>query len=237
MARTTKPKVTPKIKKTQKTAALKIAPVKTFQPNFLNNLLEKFSPENIRSYRPSKNVYFVLLIAGILLLAIFKKGWFVSAMVNGQPISNLELQGRLNQQFKDQTLNQMINEKIILDEAAKNNALPSNSEVENKISEIETSVGGAQAFNNLLSQQGQNRENVKKQLTIQLSIEKLYAKDATVSAEEVNQYIETNKDNLRATDSASLQKEAEDTLKQQKLSQVFQQKFQSLRTQAKIQIF
>lgn len=238
MARTkVKAKAAPKVKKSQKSQEFKIASVKIVRPNFLNNLLEKFSPETISGYRPSKNVYLVLLIAGILLLAVFKKGWFVAAMVNGQPVSNLDLQGRLNHEFRDQTLNQMLNEKIILDEAAKENALPSEAEVNKKISEIETSVGGAQAFNNLITQQGQSRESVKKQLRIQLSIEKLYAKDATVSADEINKYIETNRDNLRATDSASLEKEAADTLRQQKLSQVFQQKFQSLRQKAKIQIF
>lgn len=224
-------------KKDQKSAAQKITPVKIVQGGFLNNLLGKFSPDTIKNYRPSKNIYIVLLIAGILLLATFKKGWFVAAMVNGQPVSNLELQARLNQQFRDQTLNQMINEKIILDEAAKNNALPSDSEVTKRVSEIETSVGGVQAFNNLITQQGQSRESVKKQLKIQLSIEKLYAKDATVSAEEVDKFLETNKDTLRATDSAGQKTEAETTLKQQKLSQTFQQKFQELRTRAKIQIF
>lgn len=223
--------------KNQKAVAQKVTPVKVIQPGFINNLLEKFSPSAIAHYRPSKNVYLILIIAGVLVLAVFKKEWFIAAMVNNKPISNFELQSRLNDQFRTQTLNQMVNEKIILDEAAKNNALPSSNEVEKKISEIETSVGGAQTFNTLLTQQGQTRESVRKQLLIQLSIEKLYAKDATVSAEEVSKFLEDNRESLRATDSASQQKEAEDALKQQKLSQIFQQKFQELRTKAKIQIF
>lgn len=223
--------------KSQKSATQKIAAVKIVQPGFINNLLEKFSVSSITSYRPSKNIYFILAIAGILLLATYKKDWFIAAIVNNQPISNLELQSRLNKQFRAQTLNQMVNEKIILDEAAKNNALPSDKEVDNKIAEIEKSVGGVQTFNTLLTQQGQTRDSIKQQLKIQLSIEKLYSKDATVSADEVSKFLESNKDSLRATDSASQEKEAQDTLRQQKLSQVFQQKFQDLRTKAKIQVF
>lgn len=226
-----------KAKEPRKLHESRVTRLKIARPGFLNNLLGKFSVDKITNYKPSKNTYLILLIVGILLLVTFKKSWFVAAMVNGQPVSNLELQARLNQQFRDQTLNQMINEKIILDEAAKDHALPTDAEVEKRISEIETSVGGVQAFNNLIAQQGQSRESVKQQLRIQLSIEKLYAKDATVSADEVNKYIEENKDSLKATDSASQTKEAEDILKQQKLSQVFQQKFQDLRTRAKIQIF
>ncbi len=211
--------------------------VKIAGSDFLNKLLEKFSQDKIKNYRPSKNVIFILLIAIVLALAVYKKDWFIAAMVNGQPVSNIELQARLNGQFKTQTLNQMINEKIILDEANKNNAVPTDSEIEKRITEIETSVGGVEAFNNLVTQQGQNRESVKQQLRIQLSIEKLFSKDATISADEVNNFIETNKDAIRATDSASQAIEAENTLKQQKLSQIFQQKFQELRTAAKIQIF
>lgn len=211
--------------------------VEVVKGNFLNTILGKFSVDNIKNYRPSRNVYIVLVIAGVLLLATLKKDLFVAAMVNGQPIFNLELQGRLNQQFRAQTLDQMVSEKIILYEANKNKALATETEVNAKIAEIETSVGGVQAFNNLLSQQGQTMENVKKQLRIQLSIENLYAKDATVSADEINQYLQTNQEILSATDSASQEKEAMTALKQQKLSQTFQQKFQGLRQAAKIQIF
>ena len=98
-------------------------------------------------------------------------------------------------------------------------------------------MGGAQALDNLLSQQGQSRDTIRQQLKLQLSIEKLYTNDATVSAEEVTKFIEQNKDQLRATDSAGQEKEAYDNLKNQKLTQIFSQKFQELRQKAKIQIF
>ncbi|MBI2019587.1 SurA N-terminal domain-containing protein [Candidatus Daviesbacteria bacterium] len=200
--------------------------------NFLNIL-----PDKVTNFRKSKTFYILLIALGILLLAIFKKDWFVAATVNGSLVSNLELQTRLNQQFRTQTLNQMINEKIILTEAAKNNALATDEEVTKKISEIETSVGGAEALNSLLSQQGQTRESIRQQIKVQLSIEKLYTNEATVSAEEVNQFIEQNREQLQATDSAGQQKEATDAIKSQKLSQLFAEKFQTLRSQAKIQIF
>lgn len=206
--------------------------LKTQNLDWLLNL-----PERIINYRPSKRSYLIILTLGILLLAIYKKSWFIAAMVNSQPITNLELQIRLNQQFRSPTLNQLINEKIILDEAAKNNALASEQEVLKRISEIESSVGGPQALNTLLSQQGQTRESIRQQLKLQLSIEKLYAKDATFSAEEVDKFLATSKDTLKATDSAGQRKEAEDLLKQQKLSQIFNEKFQDLRQKAKIQIF
>lgn len=201
----------------------------------INILLDKISL--FKNFRSSKSFYIILIIAGILLLAIYKKSWFVAALVNGSPITNLELQMKLNQQFRSQTLNQLINEKIILGEATKNRAIVSEAEVNKKISEIETSVGGAEALNALLSQQGQTRQSIRQQIKLQLTIEKLYTNEATVSAEEVNKFIEQNQGQLSATDSAGQQKEATDAIKSQKLSQIFSQKFQELRQKAKIQIF
>ena len=85
----------------------------------------------------------ILIIAGLLLLAVYKKEWIVAATVNGSPVSNIDLQTRLNQQFRQNTLNQMINEKIILDEAAKNNVAVSEEDVNQKIKQVEDSLGAA----------------------------------------------------------------------------------------------
>ena len=203
--------------------------------NGLNNLLNIFA--SLKDFRSSKKFYLILIAVGLLILFIYKKSWFVAATVNGSPITNLELQMRLNKQFRSQTLTQMTNEKIILSEAAKNNSIASETEVNKKISEIETQVGGAQALDGLLSQQGQTRDSIRQQIKMQLSIEKLYANEATVSAEEVAKFIEQNKDQMQATDSAGQEVEATETIKNQKLSQIFSQKFQELKTKAKIQIF
>lgn len=201
----------------------------------INTLLNKFYA--LKNFRSSKKFYFVLLVAGLLLIAVYKKGWFVAAMVNGSPITNLELQMKLNSQFRAQTLNQLINEKIILDEAGKNSALATDAEINKKVEEIETSVGGTKAMDEILASQGQDRKSIKNQIRLQLSIEKLYLKEATVSAEELDKFLSANKDQLRATDSAKQAEEAENLLKQQKLSQIFNEKFQELRQQAKISIF
>lgn len=198
----------------------------------LNSYLGK-----LYDFKSSKKVYLIILIALILVLAVYKKSWFIAATVNGMPITNLELQTKLNAQFRTQTLNQMVNEKIILDEAHKRNALPQKQEIDAKIAELEKNVGGKDTLDSLLSQQGQTRDTLNEQITVQLAITKMYQKEATVSADEVNKYIDTNKDQLKATDSAKQQEEAASILQQQKLSQIFSQKFQELRQQAKIQIY
>lgn len=202
----------------------------------LNNLLNNYSGK-LTNFKTSKTFYLLIIALGLALLFFFKKSWFIAATVNGAPITNLELQMKLNEQFRTQTLTQLINEKIILDEARKNGALPTDADINKRISELETSVGGKEALDALLTQQGQTRTSIRSQIVIPLALTKLYEKEATVSADEVSKFMEQNKDQLKATDSAGQQKEAEDAIKQQKLQQIFNQKFQELRTKAKIQIF
>lgn len=229
MAKTAKAKL-------KKTEVTKAEIINIIPGGKLNNFLNTF-PDKAMKFKSSKNFYIAALVVGILLLAIFKKNWFVAAMVNGTPITNLELQSQLNQQFRTQTLTQLINEKVIMMEASKNGALPTQAEINNKITELETTVGGKAALDSLLTQQGQTRTSLINQIKIKLTITKLYEKEASVSSDEVTKFIEENKAQMQATDSASQQKEAYDTIKNQKLSRIFSQKFQELHQKAKIQIF
>lgn len=202
---------------------------------FVNNLLDKLS--SLKNFRNSKSFYVLIIALGILLLAIYQKSQILPAIVNGQPITGLELLGKLNEQFRTQTLSQLINEKIILQEAGKMGAVPNSQELQSKISEIEANVGGTQSLDLILSQQGQTRVTLKNRVLLELAIAKLYDKEATVSAEEVTKFLETNRGILRATDSAQQEKEAYDLIKQQKLTEIFTQKFAELRQKANIKIF
>lgn len=185
----------------------------------------------------NRKTVLIALVISLLLLAFYKKHWFIAATINRIPISNFEVLYRLNEQFRNQTIEQMVNEKLILAEAQKNGVKITTEDIDRKISELEKNVGGAEVLNNLLTQQGQTRTSLTNQLIIQLSIEKLYKKDATVSATEVNEFIAQNQGQLTATDSAGQITEAEELLKQQKLSQIFNEKFQQIKKSAQIQIF
>lgn len=195
------------------------------------------SVSSLKNYKSSKGLYIGLAVAGLFLLALYRKDLIIAATVNGSPISNFEVLSRLNDQYRTQTLNQMVNEKIILDEARKSGVSVSENEINERISEVEKSVGGPQALETLLTQQGQSRASLKNQMKIQLTVEKMFASSAAVSPDEVSSFIEQNKDSLQATTSAEQQKEATDIIKQQKLSKVFQEKFQEWKQQAKVKIF
>ena len=194
--------------------------------------------KEIKNFRPQKRNYFILLIITILIsLVIFKKNLIIVATVNGEPITSIELLSQMNKQFRSQTLNQIIQEKIILQEARKNNISASENEANDKIVEIEAQVGNAQNLDSLLQQQGQSRYTLREQIKKQLIIQKLYSEDVSITPEELEQFLVQYKANLTATDSASQKSEAEEILKQQKLSQIISQKLQELQQNSKVSIY
>lgn len=197
-------------------------------------------PSSIVSLQKNnKNIIIFLSLSFILLVTIFflKRDWIITAAVNGTYISNFELQQRLNEEYKKQALDQLVNEKIIYNAAKEKNIKVSKAEVNQKITELEVRFGSAENLNNLLEQQGTTRMSLSKQLEAQIALEKLYSNEATVSADEVNKYLKDNKALLVATDSAGQKTEAEKNLKEQKLFSLFSQKFQELKDKAKVTIF
>lgn len=199
--------------------------------------VNKIVPDGVKKVITQKNIVITLIVLALAFFVFKNKSLFVPAIVNGSPITGVELMSRLNRDFRTQTLDNMINEKIIFGEAKKRNALPAKTEIETKIAGLEKQFGGKESFDSLLAAQGETRAGLEEQMKIQLAIEKMYSSEATVSAQEIDDYIKTNKASITATDSAGQRLEAERVLKQKKLSEIFMAKFEELKKSANVKIF
>ncbi len=187
--------------------------------------------------RRKRGLWLIILLIGLLLLAYYKKGWFISATVNGQPITRLELTKRMDALYKEKVVAQMVNEKILEQEAAKKGVTVSQKEIDDKSAEVENQYGGKDSFNQLLQQQGLTRDEFNRQTKYQLIVEKLFAGEASPSAADVQKFMDENKNAPEATDEAKFKALAEKQVKQDNLSKIFNDKFQQLKTSAKVQIF
>lgn len=184
-----------------------------------------------------RNLLIAIIALVLLVLIFYKRNLIIAAMVNNQPVTSLELQQRLNKLYKNQVLNQIVNEKIIEQEAAKKGIFVTPKQINDKIAETENQYGGTETFESLLAQQGLSREEFARQIKYQLIVEQLYKEETNPTEDEIQKYIEANKDDPEATDAAKFKQTAQNALKQQKLGQVFNQKFQELKQSAKVQIF
>lgn len=182
-------------------------------------------------------VGFLILVLLLVGLGAWKRNWVLAAMVNNRPVWGLELLNRLDQDYRKGALDNLINEKIILDEARLRNAVPTDAEVQSKLSEQETKYGGAQAFDQLLVQFGKTREQVKGDIKLGLAMEKMFGSQVTITDREIDDYIKQNKSILTSTDPAKQKEEAQSALHDQKQRQIFTDKFNELKSKANVKTF
>lgn len=198
----------------------------------------KISPiQSVPRRLSAKNILLIVILVIIALVWKFK-GNFIAAMVNGQPISRWQLNGRLVKKFGDQTLDSIINERLILAAARQKGIFVKSEEIENKVKQIETRLNGKISLDDALKAQGLTKEDFRKELEIQVSIEKLFEKDATVSSNEIDDYMKKNSQVYKsATDPAVINQEIKSILAQQKINDLFEKWFADIQKNAKITKF
>ena len=181
-----------------------------------------------------RNILIILLVAFVLLALKFKN-LFIVATVNGTPITRLNFEQELNNKYGQQTLENMISEQVILSEAQKRNIKVGKDEVDKKIKEIEDRLKGQVSLDEALQAQGLTRESFRKQLEIQIIIDKMFGKDAKVTDKEIDEYLAQNQETLSSsTDPAKLRADVKEMLTQQKVGDLFDKWFTEAKKKANV---
>jgi hypothetical protein len=182
---------------------------------------------------------YVTIGLALLLRVLFaaNKGWIVSAVVNGKPIFSWQLNSQLRSRFGQQTLEGMIGEILIADEARKAGVSVTQSDLDAKQKQILASVGPNVQLDDLLKFQGLTKEDFLNQLKLQLTVERLLTKDMTISDADVNNYIATNRATLVATDPAQLREEAKQAIISNSVNEKLQTWFSQIRQKAAVMKF
>lgn len=180
-----------------------------------------------------------LLIAIVILLLVSayllkNKGVVVAAVVNGKPIWRWDLNNVLTARYGQQTLEGMISEQLIADEANKTGATVSKEEVAQKESEVVKGLGENVSIDDLLKYQGVTREEFDNQIKLQLTVQKILGKDIQITDDDVNNYIATNRATLVATEEAALKAEAKQAILEAKIGEKVQPWFANLKEKAKV---
>jgi hypothetical protein len=209
--------------------------------------MEKIIPEVnmqptpvIRKFRFGKKwLIGAVIVAGVAVFWYKTNTWPIAAVVGISPITRFQVDQELYKQNGKAMLDNIITQKLVENELANKKVNVSEQEVNDQLDSIKKNMGPDmtdQKFNELLASRGLTLEEVKKQIRMQLEIEKLLSGQATVSAEEVDKYVKENSQYLTGSSEAEKKVEAQSILKQQKLQSVIQTWVDGLRNQAKIWI-
>lgn len=199
-------------------------------------VVQGHTPVNSSSFSSNRVRNIVTIVLIILLVIAFKfKNLIIVASVNGKPITRWQLEQELNSKYGAQTLDNLVGEQIILSEAHKKGVFVSDAEIASKIQEIENRIKGKILLDDALKSQGLNRDSFRKQVEIQLTIDKMFDKEASVSDKDVNDYIEQNQASFsQATDTAKLKSDVYQNLRQQKIGDLFDKWFAGAKKDAKV---
>ena len=182
-------------------------------------------------------IFLVVIILGAVLY--YGKGLLIVAIVDGRPISRLTLINELDKQAGKNTLDSLITKALILQEARKQKIEISDDEVNKEIKQIEENLTSqGQDLDQVLGIQGVNRDELEKQIKIQKIVERIAGQDISVSDQEVDDYIEQNKELF--TEDADMEEtrgNIKQQLEQQKMNEEIPLWIESLHDKASIHYF
>ncbi|MGD9129587.1 MAG: hypothetical protein PVJ09_03820 [Candidatus Woesebacteria bacterium] len=183
--------------------------------------------------------------AALLILAVgiyFFKGLLVVALINGQPISRFSVVSRSEQRYGKQIMDSLVLETLIFQESSKLNVSISQEEMDAELVKLEENFS-SQGFSldQFLELQGMSKDELIRNVKLQKLIEKLLADKVQITDEDIDQYLEDNKEYLpevtEATEEAELRSTVTEQIKQQKLSEEFQTWLEELKANANIKYF
>lgn len=176
-----------------------------------------------------KYLYAVLVVLALIGLLFTASRFWIVAWVDNKPITKFELYSLLEKRDEGKTTEELIVQRLLLSEGQKQKQAVSGSETEIEIKKIEDQQGGPEQLDQILSIQRLSREDFKKLVELQLLKQKLFSGNVNISEEDVNKYIEENKQSLPAnvlnnpesSETAQLRDGVKEQLKQLKVNENF----------------
>lgn len=193
-----------------------------------------------RAFKIHKTTLFIAL-AIILLGALlyFGRGLLVAAVVNGQPISRLEIVSEAEKASGKQVLDSAVRTVLVEQEARKQNITISDKELNDQIKDIEKNLTSqGQNIDQMLKLQGMTRADLQRIVRLDLLVTKMVGGSIKITEADVDKYIEENKEFLpKDKKEADLRKEAREQLKKSQLPQKAQEWFAELEKKSNITKF
>jgi len=205
-------------------------------------VVRKLPPDDLLTIEPAKparrfpltKTALIVVIVGLVAIFVSNKGLLVAAVVNGRPIFRWQLTGVMTSRYGQQTLDSMISQVLIDEEAKKAGITIAAADIAKKESGLVASLGGNVSLDNVLKYQGMTKADFEDQLRLQLTVEKLLGKDITITDADIDAYIATSGATLAATDEAGMRDEAKQAIFSQQINDKLQTWFAGIKTKASI---
>lgn len=168
--------------------------------------------------RPGKIILGIFLAVLLLVLYWYKTNtWPIVAVVGLRPITRFEVNQLLFKQGGKTIVEDLVTEILVKNELSKNKINVSDNEVNNKMSEIRNSLGTTLKLEDVLAQRNMTLEELKNQVKIQMSLEKLLSDKISVTDAEILAYLNQNQSFLTSASEAGKKNEAYNAIRLTKM--------------------
>ncbi len=187
----------------------------------------------------SKNKSLAITMVAVMLaflIGYLVKNTLIAAMVNDKPIWRTKIVTQLENYYGANILNATIEQELIKQEADSKKLKVTDAEVAEQIKKIEDSMASSgQTLDQALAESNMSRKDLEENYKLNLMVEKLLAERVTVTDEDVQKYIDTNKDSFpEGTDLEQVKSLVSEQLKQEKMSTQYQSMIDELKSEADI---
>lgn len=193
-----------------------------------------------------KTTYIILLALGLVVLLFAANKYLVVAWVDKTPVTVFEYYDTLSKRYGKDVSEELIVQKLLQSEAKTKGVEVSDDELAAEIKKIEEQQGGADKLQQILVAQNISENEFHRLVELQLLRTKLFADGSNVTDQDVDQYIEENKDAFAPTTDANgattdpktdqkLRDSIKDQLKQQKTNASFSAWLQGARQSDRVQ--
>jgi parvulin-like peptidyl-prolyl isomerase len=221
----------------ERNSMAKVKPATTKKLMDDHEVSDKITKPVHQDLRNNKLYWGLGVLAVLFGLGYAFRSQFVVASVNGQLITRNEYVAAMEAQGGRQVLEQLILERLIKAEATKKNVTVPQEDIDARIATIENNLSQqGQTLDTALAQNSMTREQFMEQvIKTPLLLEILSAENVVVTDEEIEAYIEENKEMLKSiTDQDELKATVKEQLTQGKTQEASQAFMESLQTNAEI---
>lgn len=179
-----------------------------------------------------------LLIVVIALLTYKLGPWMVPTIVDNKLVTRFELWSRLEKAYGTQTLDDMVNEKILDGAITKAGITVDQTKIDKQMADLETQFQATGGLDEALKQRGLSRPDLIKQVKTQLAVEELLADKMTPTEAEIQKEFDDNANTLYQSKKLDDVKSAiTDQLKDAKLRDAFLTWFAEVKKAATVKSF
>jgi len=228
------PKATTKtVKKTVKKVTKTAMPVETATMTPISSI-----PTVTRKPLNNKVISLALVVVVIGLLTYKVGPWVVPAVVGNKLVTRFELWDRLEKSYGAQSLDDMVNEKILDKAIADAHIKIDQTKLDEQIGGLEKQFETTGGLDEALKQRGLSRKDLDKQVRTQLAVEELLADKINPTDEEIKAQFDDNATTLyKDKKYDDVKSSIVEELKQTKLRDAFLVWFADVKKAAKVKTF